>query len=109
VSAVIVASGPAFLALRFAGAACRRQVPSMSPAMISMSRPSRQRRTAAMSVKTQSGWPYISSGERRGGNPPKVSNPMTGQPVPCRSITRDKNRDKNMVVSPGGHCLESLR
>jgi hypothetical protein len=34
---------------------------------------------------------------------------MTGQPVPSRSITRDKNRDKNMVVSPGGHCLESLR
>ena len=38
----------------------------------------------------------MSSGERRGGNPPKVSNPMTGQAAPSRSMTRGRN----MVVPP---------
>ena len=38
----------------------------------------------------------MSSGERRGGNPPKVSNPITGQAAPSRSITRERN----MVVLP---------
>jgi hypothetical protein len=55
----------------------------------------------------------MSSGERRCGNPSKVSNPMTGQPVPSYSITRDRNMvvpslnivEVNQIVLPAHQSL----